>query len=139
MAVFRQLSGFAIDLARRSERELEGNRIVEVLADENLGVDLLELDGPIAGDLELFGDHAGIRHRERAGAAALRILAGRWQKAPSLAEPSQGLSLMPRHTIIVMIPPGFRLFRTLRRPATGFSKNCVPKREKQKSYTGSNG
>ena len=26
----------------------------------------------------------------------------------------------------------------LRRPATGFSKNCVPKREKQKSCTGWN-
>src|SRR4029079_1230213 len=56
-----------------------------------------------------------------------------------LACPSHGLSVMPRQTTIVMIPPGLRLARMLRRPATGFSKNCVPKREKQKSCTGWNG
>ena len=33
-----------------------------------------------------------------------------------LACPSQGLSLMPRHTTIVMIPPGLRLVRMLRKP-----------------------
>ena len=37
---------------------------------------------------------------------------------------------MPRQTIIVMVPPGLRLVRMLRRPATGFSKNCVPKLRK---------
>jgi hypothetical protein len=39
---------------------------------------------------------------------------------------------MPRQTIIVMMPPGLRVLRILRSPATGFSKNCVPNREKQK-------
>ena len=33
---------------------------------------------------------------------------------------------------------GLSADRILRKPATGFSKNCVPKREKQKSYTGLN-
>jgi hypothetical protein len=40
---------------------------------------------------------------------------------------------MPRQTIIVMMPAGLRLLRMLRNPATGFSKNCVPNLEKQKS------
>ena len=42
-------------------------------------------------------------------------------------------------TIIVISPPGLSADRMFRKPATGFSKNCVPKREKQKSCTGLNG
>jgi hypothetical protein len=41
--------------------------------------------------------------------------------------------------IMVIVPPGLRLARMLRKPATGFSKNCAPNREKQKSWIGSNG
>ena len=57
----------------------------------------------------------------------------------SLAMPSQGLSSIPRHTIMVMVPPGLSERRMDLRPATGFSKNWVPKREKQKSKSPSKG
>ena len=58
---------------------------------------------------------------------------GRYRSTICLAKPSHGLSLIPRQTIIVMVPFGLRLLRMFRSPATGFSKNCVPNREKQKS------
>ena len=64
---------------------------------------------------------------------------GRYCNTICFAKPSHGLSLIPRQTIIVMVPPGLRLVRMFRRPATGFSKNCVPNREKQKSWIGLNG
>ncbi len=66
-------------LHQRPDRELEADGIVEVLADENLGIDLLELDVLVAGDFELLGHHAGVGHGEGPRAAGLRILAGRRQ------------------------------------------------------------
>src|SRR5262245_30601148 len=39
VALVGQLAGLAVDLARRADGELEGQRIVRVLADEDLGVD----------------------------------------------------------------------------------------------------
>ncbi len=46
---------------------------------------------------------------------------------------------MLRQTIMVIVAPGLSARRMFLSAATGFSKNCVPKREKQKSCTGSNG
>jgi len=43
------------------------------------------------------------------------------------------LSANARQTIIVISPPGLSDRRMFLKPATGFSKNCVPNREKQKS------
>ena len=64
---------------------------------------------------------------------------GRYFSTISLGRPSQGLSSMARHTIMVIVPPGLRARRMFLRPTTGFSKNIAPKREKQKSYSGSKG
>jgi hypothetical protein len=49
------LSGFAIDLACRSNSELKTHRIVQVLADKYLRVDLLESNVLVAGDFKLLG------------------------------------------------------------------------------------
>jgi hypothetical protein len=64
---------------------------------------------------------------------------GRNSAMTDFGRPSHGLSAMSRHTIMVMVPPGFSAVRMLRKAATGFSKNCVPKREKQKSNSGRKG
>jgi len=49
------------------------------------------------------------------------------------------LSAISRQTMNISEPPGRRARRTLRMAFTGFSKNIIPKREKQRSNSGSKG
>jgi hypothetical protein len=44
VSFFSHLAGFAIDLAGWTNSQLEAHRIIEILANEHLRVDLLELD-----------------------------------------------------------------------------------------------
>ena len=64
---------------------------------------------------------------------------GRNSRTTAFGTPSHGLSSIVRQTIITISPPGRRLLRMFLSAATGFSKNCVPKREKQRSKSPSNG
>jgi hypothetical protein len=78
-ARFRQRAGLAHDLARRAQRKLEIDRLVDVAADHHRPIDALERHVAKAGGRELRAHDVRIRHRERARAARLRILPG-WRQ-----------------------------------------------------------
>ena len=74
MALFGRLAGLTVDPARRAYRKLKPDGIVQILADEYLGIDLFKTDV-----LELLCYDAGVGHGERPGPAGLGVLAGRGQ------------------------------------------------------------
>src|SRR4051794_17840066 len=80
MALFREFSGFAIDLASRPDGKLKGRGVLEVLAHEDLRIDLLELNVLVTRNLELFGHHARVGHGEGPRPARLRAFARRRQE-----------------------------------------------------------
>ena len=131
--LFGQFSCFTVHFTGWPNCKLKSDGIVQIFADEYLSIDLLKCDVLVARDLSCFvttpvsaiekGPRPMSAHFPRCGSSETGFL----------ADPSHGLSLIPRQTIIVMIPPGLRLLRILRSPATGLSKNCVPNLEKQKS------
>src|SRR4029450_6381685 len=62
---------------------------------------------------------------------------GRKSSTTFLGTPTQGFSSSLRQVTNISRPPGFSALRTLRIAATGLLKNIIPKREKQKSNSGS--
>jgi hypothetical protein len=137
MPSLRKLAGLAVDLARRANCKLEGDRVIDGAAHHDRRVDALEREPAISSCLVTVALSAMVKG-PGPQVSASSPGRGRNRKTTCFGRFMQGLSSSNRHTIIVIVPPYFNALRMLRRPATGFWKNCVPKREKQASCTGSN-
>ena len=54
VALFGQFASLAVNFARRAERQLKGNRIIDIFANEELSVYLFKPDVPITGNFQLL-------------------------------------------------------------------------------------
>ena len=122
-------------LARWPNRELEGNRICDVLPHKYQSIHAGELHTAVTRSLHHRPDCLFVRHRKWTRTAGLRIGSRRWQ------ELQHDIACHRKPWIVGAIapnmratwPPGLSALRMSRRPATGLAKNIVPKRAKTKS------
>jgi hypothetical protein len=96
-----------VHFTSRSYCKLKPNRVIYIFAYENLSIDLLKLDVLVASDFKLLCHYpvSAIENGPGPHVCAFPPGGGKYRSTMPLAEPSQGLSFMPRQTIIVMTPP----------------------------------
>ena len=137
-----ELARLAHDLAGRAERHLEGDRFVRRSRPTSSGASIRSK--PMSRSRRSRAASSPSRDRPSRTAPARRSARPRRAAAGSsrttaFGSPKTGFSPIVRQTIITIRRPASGSCRMFRSAATGFSKNCVPKREKQRSKSPSNG
>lgn len=137
----RKRNGLAADLAGRADGELEADRVVDVVALAEGGVDPLEPDLREARRLHPPGDGVAVGHRERPRPAGVGVLAGPGQVAQQhlLRHRAPRVVLARAPDDLQDRPPGFSAPRMLRSAATAPVKNIFPKRENAMSKSPAKG